>query len=68
MEKMRMESVDMTEQNIDKIATMFPNCITEMLDEDKSTKENKVYKRAVNFEILKQMLSDDVIGGGRRGI
>lgn len=25
MEKMRMESLDMTEQNIDKIAALFPN-------------------------------------------
>ncbi len=64
MEKMRMESVDMTAQSIDKIAAMFPNCITEMLDEERSTPDKKVYKRAVNFELLKQMLSPDVIDGG----
>jgi adenine-specific DNA-methyltransferase len=29
IEKMRMESPDMTAQNIDKIAELFPNCITE---------------------------------------
>jgi adenine-specific DNA-methyltransferase len=29
MDKMRMESPDMTAQNIDKIAELFPNCITE---------------------------------------
>lgn len=63
MDKMRMESVNMTAQNIDKIAALFPNCITEMLDEEKSTPEKKVYKKAVNFEMLKQMLSDDVIDG-----
>lgn len=63
MDKMKMESVDMTAQNIDKIAQVFPNCITEMLDEEKSTIENKVYKKAVNFELLKQMLSGDVIDG-----
>ena len=34
MEKMRMESVDMTAQNIDKIGAMFPNCITETVDEN----------------------------------
>ena len=33
MEKMRMESVDMTEKNIEKIESLFPNCITEALDE-----------------------------------
>lgn len=63
MDKMRMESVDMTAQNVDKIGALFPNCITEMLDEEKSTPEKKVYKKAVNFEMLKQMLSDDVIDG-----
>lgn len=63
MEKMRMESIDLTAQNIDKIGQLFPNCITEMLDEEKSTPEKKVYKKAVNFELLKQMLSDHVIDG-----
>ena len=63
MNKLRMESPDMTAQNIDHIATLFPNCITEMLDEERSTPEKKVYKRAVNFELLKQMLSPDVVDG-----
>ena len=63
MDKMRMKSVDMTAQNIEKIGALFPNCITEMLDEEKSTLEKKVYKKAINFEILKQMLSSDVLEG-----
>ena len=63
MEKMRMESVDMTAQNIEKIGALFPNCITEMLDEEKSTPEKKVYKKVINFEMLKQMLSDEVLDG-----
>ena len=63
MNKLRMESPDMTAQNIDRIAALFPNCITEMLDEERSTPEKKVYKRAVNFELLKQMLSPDVVDG-----
>lgn len=58
-----MESVDMTAQNIEKIGKLFPNCITEMLDEEKSTPEEKVYKKAINFELLKQMLSNNVIEG-----
>ena len=64
MEKMKFESPDMTAQNIDRIAALFPNCITEMLDEEHSTPEKKAYKRAVNFELLKQMLSPDVVDGG----
>lgn len=63
MDKMRMESVDITAQNIEKISSLFPNCITEMLDEEKSTIDNKVYKKAVNFEMLKQMLSGNVLDG-----
>ena len=55
MDKMRMESVDMTAQNIEKIGVLFPNCITEAKD------ENGKLKKAINFELLKQMLSEDVI-------
>lgn len=50
-----MESVDMTEKNIEKIESLFPNCITEALD------ENGKLKKAINFEVLKQMLSNEVI-------
>ena len=63
MNHMKFESPDMTAQNIDRIAALFPNCVTEMLDEEHSTPEKKVYKRAVNFELLKQMLSPDVVDG-----
>ena len=63
MDKLRMESPDLTSGNIEKIAALFPNCVTEMLDEEHSTPEKKAYKRAVNFELLKQMLSPDVVDG-----
>ena len=57
MEKMKMESVDMTAQNVEKIGELFPNCITETVD------ENGNPKKAINFKILEQMLSEDVIDG-----
>lgn len=63
MDKVRMKSVDMTEKNIDRIAALFPNCITEALDEEHSTPDHKVYKKAVNFDMLRQMLSADVVEG-----
>ena len=43
MDKMRMESVDMTAQNIEKIGALFPNA-SPVLDERKSTPDKKVYK------------------------
>ena len=57
MDKMRMESIDMTAQNIEKIGALFPNCITEKKDADGKP------KKAINFDLLRQMLSDDVIEG-----
>ena len=57
MEKMRMESVDMTAQNIERIGALFPNCITETVD------ENGKAKKAINFDLLRQMLSADVVEG-----
>ena len=57
MEKMRMESVDMTERNIEKIGALFPNCVTETVGAD-----NKP-RKAINFELLRQMLSGEVIEG-----
>lgn len=60
MDKMKMESPDMTAQNIDRIAALFPNCVTETVD------ENGKLKRAINFELLKQMLSPDVVDGDER--
>lgn len=61
--KLPLQTPNLTSQNIDKIAALFPNCITEMLDEEKSTPDRKVYKRGINFELLKQMLSPDVVDG-----
>ncbi|WP_270523717.1 site-specific DNA-methyltransferase [Veillonella atypica] len=57
MDKMRMESVDMTAQNIEKIGALFPNCITEKVD------ENGALKKSINFEMLRQILSEDVLDG-----
>ena len=57
MDKLRMETPDLTSENIDRIAALFPNCVTEMRDEDGKL------KRGINFEMLKQMLSPDVVDG-----
>ncbi|NLH45318.1 MAG: site-specific DNA-methyltransferase [Acholeplasmataceae bacterium] len=62
MDKMRFESVNINSANIDKIAELFPEAITEGLDEEKSTPENKVYKKVVNFEVLRTLLGEEVSG------
>ena len=63
MERMKFETPDMVAGNVEKIAALFPNCVTEAVDEEKSTKEKTVYKKAINFELLRQMLSKDVVEG-----
>ena len=57
MDKMRMESEDIQQDNVQRIAALFPNCVTEARDEDGHL------KKAINFELLKQMFSDSVIDG-----
>ena len=57
MEKMRMETPNLTAVNVEKIGALFPNCITESMD------ENGTLKKAINFDLLRQMLSDDVVEG-----
>ena len=57
MDKMRMESVNITDKNIEKIEKMFHNCITETVDADGKP------KKAINFDILRQMLSEDIVEG-----
>jgi adenine-specific DNA-methyltransferase len=57
MDKLKMETPDLTQSNIEKLATLFPSCITEAQNEDGKL------KKAVNFELLKQMLSDVVLEG-----
>ncbi len=57
MKKLRMETKDMTQENIRKLAELFPNVVTEMKD------ENGKLKLGINFELLKQELSDDVVDG-----
>ena len=57
MDKMRMETPDLTAANVEKIGELFPNCVTETTD------ENGKLKKAINFDLLRQMLSGDVVEG-----
>lgn len=57
MERMRMESVDMVSRNAAMLGKIFPGCVTESID------GNGNRKLAVNLEMLRQMLSEDVLEG-----
>lgn len=50
MDKLKLETPNMTEKNIENIAKLFPNVITETKD------ENGEIKKVVDFDKLKQEL------------
>lgn len=47
----------MTSQNVERIQELFPNCVSEAVD------ENGITRKKINFDVLKQMLCDDIIDG-----
>lgn len=55
IEKARMMSIDMTQKNIEKIQKIFPNAVTEVRDDE------GVLKLAIDFNVLKQELSESLI-------
>src|SRR5690554_662076 len=58
MEKMKMHSPDLSQDNIAKIRELFPGCVTETRDE--ATGELRL---AVDFDQLRQELSDSIVEG-----
>ena len=57
MEKMRMESVNVISRNLALLKGLFPNCVTESIDND----GNK--KLAINMEMFQQLFSEEVLAG-----
>lgn len=57
MDKLRMQTLDGVQDNIDKIAALFPNCITERKDAG-----GKV-TLAIDFDKLRQELSSEIVEG-----
>ena len=55
MERLKMQSLDVTGSNIDKIAKLFPQCVTECKEKDGKT------VLGIDFEKLRDELSADVI-------
>jgi adenine-specific DNA-methyltransferase len=57
MDKLKMHSPDITQQNIDKLLALFPNCKTEKHDDEGEL------SIGVDFDLLKQELSKNIIEG-----
>lgn len=60
MEKLKLHTPNLTAENIMKLAALFPNCVTETADE-----KTGQTKRAIDFDQLRQELSDHVVEGPR---
>jgi len=60
MDKLKMHSPDLSQENIAKIRELFPGCVTEARD-DKTGK----LRLAVDFDQLKQELSDHIVEGAQ---
>ena len=57
MEKLKMHSPNLTQDNIARIRELFPECVTEAKGEDGSV------KLAVDFDQLRQELADSIVEG-----
>nr|VFJ67785.1 MAG: hypothetical protein BECKDK2373B_GA0170837_11981 [Candidatus Kentron sp. DK] len=57
MEKMKMRSPNLTQENITRIRALFPGCVTEARDSNGGT------RLSVDFDQLRQELSDAIVEG-----
>lgn len=57
MDKLKMQTLDGVQRNIDKIAVLFPNCITEKMATDGGI------VHAIDFDKLRQELSSEIVEG-----
>jgi adenine-specific DNA-methyltransferase len=57
MDKLKMHSPNKIDENIEKIGTLYPNCLTERKN------ENGEVEYAIDFDMLRQELSKDIVEG-----
>ncbi|MDQ6953706.1 MAG: site-specific DNA-methyltransferase [Mariprofundaceae bacterium] len=57
MQKLDLQTVNFTDENIEKLAVMFPHCVTEERDEQGQL------KKGIDFDLLKQELSANIVDG-----
>ena len=58
MDRLKMQSCDVIGGNVEKIAVLFPQCVTERLNKDGKP------ELAIDFEKLRAELSNEVLGEG----
>lgn len=56
MDKLKMHTPNKVDENIERIAALFPNCLTEVM-------KDGVVQHAIDFDVLRQELSDVVVDG-----
>ena len=56
MEKLDLQTPNITDENVQKISDMFPNCVTEAADGT---------TQVVDFDLLKQELSSNIVEGNQ---
>lgn len=54
IDKLDMQSPDLVNENIEKIAALFPNCVTQGAD-----------GKSIDFDLLKQELSHEIVEGNK---
>lgn len=59
MEKLRMHTHNITQNNIERIGLLFPNCLTERIG------ENGRLEHAIDFDKLRLELSKDIVEGAQ---
>nr|QQZ50334.1 hypothetical protein JKL49_00975 [Phenylobacterium glaciei] len=59
MDKLKMHSPNLTDENVAKIRDLFPGCVTEAAD------ETGKLRLVVDFDQLRQELSDHLVQGGQ---
>ena len=57
MEKLKLQTTDMVDENVRRIGELFPNCLTETKD------ENGRPRLSIDFDQLRQELSRDIVEG-----
>ena len=59
MDKLEMHTRDLTEENFQKLAALFPNAVTE------TAGENGEVVRAIDADVLRQEISAEVVEGAK---